>query len=604
MRRWLGCLLLVGCASGSASDRAPSPPPPRRRPAPPAPLVVPLVESAPRARFVLPNGLSVVVVERHRTPLVSVRLVLHGGSVDEPSRQAGATHLAVGLLAESHERDAAGRSLVGEKSLRRQLVELGASYRSAVSHDTTTVGLDGYARDLDVYLAKLGDAVIRPRAGEGAFTYYRASMLDALEELEQGDDEVLGLVLAQASFGEGHPYARPVNGTHETLEALSLDEVRARQKALLVPSRATMLVVGDVDAARAAGLVRRHFEAWAVSGRAPPPPAAPVAPPAPSARRSVQLIARAPASTTQVCATRPLGDLPLDDAAVDVLVHILGEGVSSRLAVLRERYGWTYAPWAQLARKKHGRGLLLCARLEAAHAGEGVGVMLQAIAELRGGGPSPEELARARAVLTARADASADDVAGATARALARLVYGAVDEDLPARLAAVTAERVRSVGQALLDPALLQWVVLGDPAVARAAVAQHALGPVRALRLAELGAPAAAAAPSARVEAVAADPLEGTGDVFEIEAAHGDGSTTTVQLRISDRTRRELVADTYVLLGVRSAVAKPELVKVERVEGEPPLFVVRLRFGGRLTGEAVIRRASGGTTAPAAIDAR
>jgi hypothetical protein len=194
-------------------------------------------------------------------------------------------------------------------------------------------------------------------------------------------------------------------------------------------------------------------------------------------------------------------------------------------------------------------------------------------------------------------------VAGATARALARLVSGAADEDLPVRLAAVTPERVRAVGQSLLDPALLQWVVLGDPAVARAAVAQHALEPVRALRLAELGAPAAVAAPSARVEEVA-DPLEGTGDVFEIEAAHGDGSTTTVQLRISDRTRRELMADTYVLLGTRGAVARPELVKIERVEGEPPLFVVRLRFGGRLTGEAVIRRASGGTTAPASIDAR
>jgi zinc protease len=600
--RWVGCLLLVGCASGAAVDHAPRVAAPRARPPVPASLVVPPMDLGPRARFVLPNGLSVVVVERHRTPLVSVRLVLDGGSADEPLRQAGATALAAGLLAESHERDAAGRPLVGEKSLRRQLVELGASYRSSVTHDATVLGLDGYARDLDVYLAKLGDAVIRPRAGEGAFAHHRTSMLDALEELEQGDDEVLGLVLAQAAFGEGHVYARPVNGTHESLEALSLDEVRARQKVLLAPGRATVVVVGDVDAARAAGLVRRHFEAWAAPSRAAAAHAAPVSPPLPSARRSVQLIARAPASTTQVCATRPLGDVPLDDAAVEVLVHILGEGVDSRLAVLRERYGWTYAPWAQLARKKHGRGLVLCVRLEAAHAGEGLGVLWQTLAELRTGGPTPEETARARKVLASRAEASADDVAGATSRAVARLVLGAADESLPARLSTVTPEQVRSVGQSVLDPSLLQLVVLGDPGVARAAIAPHALGPVRALRLAELGAPQLVAAPSPRAVEAVVDPLEGTGHDFEIEAALSDGGTTTVHLRVSDRTRRELLSDTYALLGVRGAVATPELLKVERVEGEPPVFVVRVRFRGGLKGEVVVRRASGGTTAPAAID--
>ena len=149
---------------------------------------------------------------------------------------------------------------------------------------------------------------------------------------------------------------------------------------------------------------------------------------------------------------------------------------------------------------------------------------------------------------------------------------------------------------------VLQLVVLGDPGVARAAIAPHALGPVRALRLAELGAPQLVAAPSPRAVEAVVDPLEGTGHDFEIEAALSDGGTTTVHLRVSDRTRRELLSDTYALLGVRGAVATPELLKVERVEGEPPVFVVRVRFRGGLKGEVVVRRASGGTTAPAAID--
>lgn len=502
MRRLLVLLLLlsVGCASASTPPAsstssavglpaASAPAAPRVRLPVPAPLDAPDVLSGPTTTFALPNGLTVVVVERHRRPIVSVRLVFPTGSVTDPPDQAGVTNLAFALLGEIYERDAAGRRYESEKSLRRQMTELGGSYHSSVRNDASMIGVDGYSRDLEPYLTRLAEGVSAPRASEAVFEAYRESIIHGIEELEESDGEVLQQELTQASFGAGHPYARPATGTLDSLDRLTIEQVRAVQKRALSPSRATLVVVGDVTAARVAKMSLRIFAGWTQApparGKAPPAQVQ-VPPPLPGPRAASKLIARVPATTSLVCVARALGDVDASDASAEVLAHVLGDGISSRLAALREQHGWSYSPGATVVRRRAGRGLLMCARIDARVTSEALAVLWSVLADARTSAPSAAELERARTVLLARAQLGDDEVGAAMSRVLERLVLGSSVEERTQRLRAVTLEGVRAAAERVLDPARLHVIVVGPDAVARAALEKQGLGPVQRVRLGEV----------------------------------------------------------------------------------------------------------------------
>lgn len=475
-------------AAAGAADLPAAPPPPLARV--PARAGVP-----PPAQARLRGGLRVVVLERHRRPVVLVRLVLPRGAVTDPPGQAGATWLAVHLLTDYRERGDRGERLGGEKPLRREAVELGGALAAAVAPDFSLLSVSGYARDTARYLALLAGAVTAPRHGEESFAARRNALLDAIEDLESSDAEALERVVDQAAFGAGHPYARSAAGTLASLGALGLEDVVAQQQAVLVPDGATLLVVGDVQADRVIAEVRRTFAAWdredpfagiAAHGERGAPP---VVPP-PAARPGpfeVGLLRRRPASTLLACATRPLTGVRATDGALQVFAALLGGGGRSRLSLaLREEGGFTYAAHAAIVRRRAARALVACAPLAAARAEEGLRAFRDALAAVRDRPPGPEELARAKAVRLAALDGGEED---AVREAEAWTEAIALGDPAPrgareaAEIAATTGEDVRRVAAAALRPDGLRWILSGDPAVAARAVRANGLGRLVALPL-------------------------------------------------------------------------------------------------------------------------
>jgi zinc protease len=433
----------------------------------------------------LPNGLRIVVVEHHRRPVVLVRLVLPRGALADPRSSLGATHLGVQIASDFHERSERGEDLVGERSFRRQVTELGGSTGFWVDPDHSVVGISGYAQDAGKYLDMLGDAVTWPRRGAESFASRREALLAAVEDLESVDPEALSRVLAEAAFGPGHPYARPVLGTAATLEPLGLEDAVAQQEVVFVPRGATLLVVGDVGAERIFGQARAAFSRW--RRRSPEPPL-PIAGAGPPAAAEVVLLRRQPASTLVACASRPLADVPGADAALDVLAAWLGEGSASRLAaVLRDGGGLTYEASAAVVRRRHARAFLACSALAADRAEAGVRLFRETLESARASPPTAAELERARSVLLARLEAAGDDAAGSADLWLEAIALGRpgplLDREREA-LARVTASEVHQVARAVLRPDRIRWVFSGDPRVAAAAVGANRLGPLRSFSFA------------------------------------------------------------------------------------------------------------------------
>jgi zinc protease len=443
-----------------------SPPPPGRL------AEVPL-QSIRSAERVLPNGLKVVVVEHARRPLVRVRLVLpHGGSVDEELLESGQTALAMRLLGDGYELDQNGKELFHEKSLARQVGEAGGALSFNTTHDLSWMGIDGYAVDLPRYLELVADGVRKPRAGAEAFGARRDGMLDALEDREGDDPTLFYDLLRQAAFGPEHSYGRPSYGVVDGLNVFGVEDVVVRQRKLLTPGGAVLLIVGAVKAEEAFALARETVGKW-VTPRAPLPAA--VVTPVSLAPSSAVLIPRKPARTTQLCLARPLSDVKASDAAVELLAAILGD---QRLyQELRELRGLTYSTSAELWRVRHARALLACTAVRGKATEEGLKIIQTVLGKLRSAPPTVDEVNRARAQLRTRLRATHEDLNSISAAWLHALELGrtvSAQRDL-AELDAVTPAQLHQLARQVLAPDHLQWVFVGEPEQVEAAARKNGL---------------------------------------------------------------------------------------------------------------------------------
>ncbi|GMU58974.1 MAG: peptidase M16 [Myxococcaceae bacterium] len=477
-----GCALFRGTqragspADGVAQPPAAAVPPPVRwtRTEPPGPLPA-LPRSEPRiTRATLPNGLEVVVVEHHARALVSLRLFFPEGAAADPPERAGVTYFTLaGLLATHDARDALGdRVDPSEKSMRRLVLEQGGVLRFDVGEDRAWIGIDGFSADAPRYVDWLNRVLREARHGEDSFAAQATSVADALEELELTDSDALAQFLGRLTFGEGHPYARPVYGTADSVARLGLEDLLERQSTLLRPRGSTLLIAGDVDPQEMIQAVRRHLGGWRPgTGQT----ALKLAAPRVQARRTVTYLPRKPAKTTLVCAVRPLSDVKATPPVLSVLASVLTERVEQSL---REKGGFTYSVAGSLLQLKQARALLLCTRLDASRTQEGLDAFVTALGSANTSPLVEAEVARSRTCLAAGVDASVDDLAGVVALYGQAVVLGETVSvaERAAALRAVSLAEVEPLAKKVVNPAQFQLVMSGERALVAPAVKALHLG--------------------------------------------------------------------------------------------------------------------------------
>jgi len=222
------------------------------RSAPPA-----AVDVAVKAdKYVLANGLEVVLHEDHRTPVVAVNLWYHVGSKDEPPGKNGFAHLFEHLMFQ-------GSKHVGEDQFFKYLERAGASERNGTTNtDRTNYYETVPASELPLVLWLESDRMgfLLDHVDQKTFESQREVVKN--ERRQNYENAPYGLVrkfVAEALYPEAHPYRRLTIGTPEDLDAARLEDARTFFKTFYTPSNATLVIAGDFDPAAARGLVERYF---------------------------------------------------------------------------------------------------------------------------------------------------------------------------------------------------------------------------------------------------------------------------------------------------------------------------------------------------------
>ncbi len=186
----------------------------------------------------LDNGLRVLVQADGSAPLVAVQVRYAVGSADERAAEAGLAHLVEHAMY-------GGSPRVEEGEYDALLADVGAENNAWTDHDETVYVAVAPREALDLVLFLEADRMTALRAGD-ADTQRAVVAAEAADRAAQSHARDRAALQA-ALYPPAHPYAAPVIGRSDAMQALDADAVRAFHTRWYGPANATLVVVGDVD---------------------------------------------------------------------------------------------------------------------------------------------------------------------------------------------------------------------------------------------------------------------------------------------------------------------------------------------------------------------
>lgn len=231
-------------------------------------VLCPVVASAQSVRaprlHVLENGLRVLTVEDHASPVVTATWSAHVGDSAEPPDFAGNSHYLEHLLLFR------GTERYPKNEIGEWVASRGGYFNGHTWYDYTTFEIMSAPQDLDAALERHEQMMFHAAFdGEDFETEKKA----VFEELRSGLDSPYGYLWRAAPY-RMYPdetyYSRSTIGTIETVQAATVDRVRRYYEEYYVPNNMTLALVGDFDTDAALGLVGERFGRYP-RAEVPPP---------------------------------------------------------------------------------------------------------------------------------------------------------------------------------------------------------------------------------------------------------------------------------------------------------------------------------------------
>ncbi|MGH8675930.1 MAG: insulinase family protein, partial [Burkholderiales bacterium] len=283
----------------------------------------------------LANGLRVLTVPDPSVDTVTVHLTVLVGSRHESYGEKGMAHLLEHLLfKDSHK----------FSNIKQELVRRGARYNGTTAYDRTTYfeTLPASDENLDWAISLEADRLVGARVAKSDLDSEMTVVRNEFEMGENSPSSVLFARMQRLAFS-WHNYGNTIIGARSDIERVPIDRLQAFYRTWYQPDNAVLILGGRFDPKRALAMVVKHF--GAIPRPAGARPALYTAEPAQDGERSVTL--RRVGDTPMVAAMYriPAGS-HADYAAIDVLVHALGNAPSGRLHRALVQKGLASSVWA------------------------------------------------------------------------------------------------------------------------------------------------------------------------------------------------------------------------------------------------------------------
>jgi len=416
----------------------------------PLPGKAPLIQVADPVKFTLANGLQVFVVKNTKLPRVSATLALDIDGIKE-GEKAGLADLAGQLLKRGTEKKS-------KAELDEAVEYLGGSLATSSRYASVSSLKNNFPKLMDL----LSEVILHPALSSEELEKLRTQTISAIEANKDEPDAIAGNVVNKLVYGANHAYGEIT--TVKTVTAVKVEDVKNYVKNYWIPNNAYLIFVGDIEPAAAKALAEKNFSSWAKGTYTRPKYEKPAIP----ATSYIAIVDR-PASVQSVVSVASTVNLtkgsPNDIPSI-VMNNILGGGSSGRLFLnLREKHGFTYGAYSSI-RPDYQIGFF---KAESSVRNEKTDSAIQEILNelntIRNSKVGDTELSQIKNYLAGGFARSLEDPA-----TIANFALSIAVNHLPAdyyqkyltTLAAVNASKVQEVATALLNPAKMHIVIIGN----------------------------------------------------------------------------------------------------------------------------------------------
>ena len=285
-------------------------------------------------RFVLPNGLVVMVLEDHELPLVNVSARIRTGSLLEPTEKAGLASL-VGQVLRS-----GGTTTRKPDALDEFLEARAASIETGMGADSGSAGMSALKADVGPVMEAFADVLRHPGFDPDRLKIAVTAVNAGISRQNDSPQGITQREFTKTIQGADSPFGRVT--TYASIASITRDDLIAWHKKYYQPNRMLIGVVGDITVDEARALVTKYFGDWAKGPAVADTWPAPRATPQPGVYEAVK-----PDSTQSFVAVGHQGELlrtSPDYVPVTVMNEVLAGGFTSRLfGKIRTELGLAYS---------------------------------------------------------------------------------------------------------------------------------------------------------------------------------------------------------------------------------------------------------------------
>lgn len=421
-------------------------------------------------RQVLPNGIVVLGSERLESPAVVLHARLRAGALYDADDTAGLARLTAVMLQR-------GTGRYSFTELNELTDALGASISAEAGRLTVDLRLRCLAEDFSRLTEILAEVIRQPTFPVAELEKVRGQTLTGIMQGDQDTRTLAERGLRTLAYPAGHPFARAIIGTRESVTALEREALVAFHVRHYRPDVLSFSVVGGISFAEAVATIERTLGDWAAEGLLPPFSIPPAPLPIPGQRQEATLAGKSQSDITIGHPSIPRSDP--DYYALELANLILGRfGLGGRLGKsVRETQGLAYSIGSGLEGSLGPGAWAARAGVAPANVERVITSILTEIEHIRQEPVSAEELADAQDYLTGSLPLGLESQDGVARIALDIEMYGlGLDylDHYPAIIRTLTGEQLQEAARRHLHPAHAVISVAGP---ARTAIGGRPIDP-------------------------------------------------------------------------------------------------------------------------------
>ncbi|WP_158770664.1 pitrilysin family protein [Paraglaciecola sp. L1A13] len=425
----------------------------------------PVVDVPDFAKKTFDNGLTLVTLDSKETPTVSISFNMEGGPLLDPIDKAGLASLTAQMMNETTQ----GYT---NEEMANQLALLGSSIHFDANGRYTTVRVSSLTRSLDATLALLNKKLFHPAFLESDFLRLKQRTAQSLQQQVKNPSVLASRAVSELLFGKDNRVSLPDSGTLQTLDNITLDDIKTYYHNYYSPAKANVVVVGDIEP-------KALQESLAfLSGWSPKPYEIKDYAKFPDTGKPVLYLVDKPGAKQSVV-TVFKRYLPYDATGEQfrskLMNFALGGVFSSRINLnLREDKGYTYGASTGFIGGKTLGWFDASADLKQENTADGIQEMLNEISVYHDKGMTQVELELMRNAFT-QGDALEYETPASKAGFLRHLLTYNLDKSYRATqtniINNISKSELNALAAKVLDPNSMQIVVVGDASVIRTQLA-------------------------------------------------------------------------------------------------------------------------------------